>query len=140
MVRVTGWQHATPKQLQQLLPKSETENQTPGAPTGPKVFFLVGPVADGSSRLASTRPTMLISPLPGAGNREAVLGFPLYPGTNIQLCSTPILTYGVMKGAPLTIANFRVVHRNGNPPLIEHHHQCGNANRPLVAGVLHVKQ
>jgi hypothetical protein len=47
---------------------------------------------------------MLISPLPGAGTGGGFV-IPLYPGPTFSFVD-PDLMYGVLKGAPLTIANF----------------------------------
>ena len=125
MVRVTDG-NTNPKQLNGYFRNPETETNAWSA-DGRKFFF----VGQGKNTLAFgfDPSTMLISPLPGAGSGGG-FAIPLYMGPIFSFVD-PDLMYGVLKAAPLTIANFRF--SNGAiTPLIDTT-TCG-MQPPLVAG------
>jgi hypothetical protein len=125
MVRVTDG-NTNPKQLNSFFRNPETETNAWSA-DGRKFFFV------GASQTALAfgfdPSTMLISPLPGAGSGGGFV-IPLYPGPTFSFVD-PDLMYGVLKGAPLTIANFRFS-TGAVTPLFDTT-TCG-MQPPLVAG------
>src|SRR6267143_3359127 len=125
MVRVTDG-NTNPKQLNSYFRNPMTETNAWSA-DGRKFFF----VAQGQMQLAFgfDPSTMLISPLPGAGTGGG-FAIPLYPGPTFSFVD-PDLMYGVLKGAPLTIANFRFS-TGAVTPLFDTT-TCG-MQPPLVAG------
>ena len=125
IVRATDG-NTNPKQLNGYFRNPETEKNAWSADV--RKFFLVG---EGQNALAfSFDPsTMLISPLPGAGTGGG-FAIPLHPGPTFSFVD-PDLMYGVLKGAPLTIANFRFS-TGAVTPLFDTT-TCG-MQPPLVAG------
>ena len=93
----------------------------PGAPTGESFSWS----ASRQTALAYgfDPSTMLISPLPGAGTGGG-FAIPLYLGPTFSFVD-PDLMYGVLKSAPLTIANFRYFDWSGNA--VVRHHDMRNA-------------
>jgi hypothetical protein len=125
MVRVTDG-NTNPRQINSFFRNPGTETNAWSA-DGRKFFFVGPPQTDLAFGFDPS--TMLISPLPGAGSGGGFV-IPLYPGPTFSFVD-PDLMYGVLKGAPLTIANFRFS-TGAVTPLFDTT-TCG-MQPPLVAG------